>query len=126
MKIIAFSLFFTTLLSLWFYPAATPILGLVALLFSLAISVQPIFEKHKQVENSRSKIFKEIVILILTISLVIIIGGIAGLLVGRVAGAYVEVHWQGFGMAAGFVSAILVSFAIGYTVRWGAGKLGKG
>jgi len=43
----------------------------------------------------------------------------------NVAGAYVEVRWQGVGMAAGFIAAIFVSFAVGYAVRWGMGKLSR-
>jgi uncharacterized protein (DUF849 family) len=44
----------------------------------------------------------------------------------NVAGAYVEVRWQGFGMAAAFIAAILVSFVVGFAVRWGLEKLNRG
>ena len=116
-------LLLATLLSLWFYPVFTSALGLMTLLSSIAMSIQSIFEKHRQAENSRPKITREIVILLLTLLLVVIVGGIVGLFAGRYAGAYVESRWQGFGMAAGLASAISVSFAIGYAVRWGVGSL---
>jgi hypothetical protein len=112
--------------SLWFYPFATPALGVAFLLFTFAISILPIIEKHKTSENPRQKIIREVARMMLTLMLVLVIGGVAGLLAGQVAGAYVEIRWQGFGMAAGLVSALIVSFAVGYAVRWGVGKLGGG
>jgi hypothetical protein len=122
---IAFVLLLITFLSLWLYPSATPALGIASLLFTLAVSIQSIFKKHEASENPRPKIAKDVWILVITMLLVIVLGGIVGLLAGKYAGEYIESRWQGFGMAAGFVSAILVGFAIGYAVKWGVGKLGK-
>lgn len=107
-----------TLLSLWYFPYATPALGIASLLFSLAIAILFIFEKHKQAENPHSKITKDILVLIFTLLLIIFLSGLAGMF----ANHYVSLR---FGAVAGFVSAILVSFAVGFAVRWGVGKLSR-
>lgn len=119
-------LLFATLFSLWLYPSATSALGITFLLLTLLKSISSAIEKHKTSENPRQKIIREVARMLLTLMLVLVLGGVVGLLAGKYAGAYVEVRWQGFGMAAGLASAIIVSFAIGYMVRWGVGKLGGG
>jgi fructose-specific phosphotransferase system IIC component len=133
LPIISVIFLLAAILSLWFYPFMTPALGVAALLFSLAASIQSIFERYKYAENPpldarrvNFKMIREVGILILVILVIIFLGGLAGLFAAQVAGAYVEVRWQGFGMAAGFISAIVVSFLIGYTVKWGVGKLVRG
>ena len=105
-----------TLLSLWLFPSATPALGTASLLFSLAISIHAIFEKHKGTENARPKITKDMLVLTLTILLIAFLGGIAAML----ANFYVSLS---FGAVVGLVSAVVVSFLIGYVVRKGMGRL---
>jgi hypothetical protein len=118
MNTIAFLLFTTLIGSMWLLPSATPILGIGMLLFSLAIAISSIFKKHKQTENSHSKIAKDVLILVTTLLLIIFLGGLAGMFANYYASPR-------FGAVVGFVSAIAVSFVVGYWVRWGIGKLGR-
>ena len=104
-----------TLLSLWFYPTATPALGTASLLSSLAIAIHTIFEKHKGTESARSKILKEVGVIVFTLIIVIFLGGIAAML----ANTYVSLS---FGAVVGLVSALVVSFAVGYFVKKGMGR----
>ncbi len=62
---------------------------------------------------------------LLIILVVVVIGGIAGLFAGRFVGVYVESRWNGMGIIVGFISAIITSFAVGYVVKRGVGKLGS-
>jgi len=80
------------------------------LLFSLAIAISSIFKKHKQAENPRPKIAKDILILVITLLLIIFLGGLAGIFANQYANPR-------------FVSAIAASLAVGYLVKMGAGKL---
>lgn len=98
--------------SLWLFPTTTPALGIASLLFSLAISIHAIFEKHKGTENPRSKIAKDTLVLILTLLLMAFLGGIAAML----ANVQVGMRW---GEVAGLISAIAASFVVGYLVRTG-------
>jgi amino acid transporter len=118
MNLILLILFIALIASLWLYPIATPVLGIVFLLFSLAMAISAIFKKHKQSENPRAKIAKDVLVLVITLLLIIFLGGLAGMF----ANQYTSPH---FGVIVGFVSAILTSFAVGYAVRWGVGKLGR-
>jgi hypothetical protein len=104
------------LLSLWLYPSATPALGLASLLFSLALSTYTITQTHKGTENARPKILKEAGVIVLTILLITFLGGLAAMLTN----SYVS---PSFGVTLGFVSAIAVSFIIGYAVKKGMGRL---
>ncbi len=99
-----------------FYPAITPALGTVSLLFSLALSIHAIFEKHKGTENPRPQILKDVGVIVLTLIIIIFFGGIAAML----ANFYVSLS---FGAVVGLVSAVAVSFLIGYMVRKGMGRL---
>jgi hypothetical protein len=105
-------------ISLWRFPLATPVLGIAFLLFSLAIAVSSIYKKHKQTENLRPKIVKDLLILILTLLFAIFLGGLAGTVVNQYAGLY-------FGVVAGVFFALAASFAAGYLVRWGMAKVVK-
>ncbi len=71
------------------------------------------------------KVTRDILILAITLLLAVLLGGMVSQSAANIAGAYVEVRWQGLGMAAGFIAAILVSFAVGFAVRWGMGKLSR-
>jgi len=116
MNILALLLFSAFIGSMWLLPSATPILGVVLILFSLAIAISSIVKKHKQVENPCPKIAKDVLIFVLTLLLFIFFGGLAGLF----ANHYASLR---FGAVVDFVSAIAASFAVGYLVKMGAGKL---
>lgn len=115
MHISSMVLLFFTLIFLWRFPSAAIFLTLTSLVISLALASSFIFKKHKQSENSRLKIIKEILVLLLTILLAMFLGG----MVGMYANHYVT---QRFGIIAGILSALAVSFAAGHTVYWGIGK----
>ena len=112
MNIIAILLFIVLIGSMWLFPTATPALGITLLLFILAIATSSIFKKHEQAENPRPKIAKDILILVITLLLILFLGG----LVGMYANYYASPR---FGVIAGFVSAIAASFAVGYLVKKG-------
>jgi F0F1-type ATP synthase assembly protein I len=105
--------------SMWQFPSAGPALSIVFLLFTLSMAVSSIFKKHKTSDNPRSKIAKDVLILVVTLLLIIFLGGLAGL----IANYYARPR---FGIAVGFISAIVVSFLVGYLVNKGAGKIFKG
>ena len=109
-------LLLATLLSLWLFPSATSVLGLASLLFSLALSIHTIIQTHKGTENARPKILKEVGVMVLTLIIVIFLGGIAVML----ANTYVS---PSFGAVVGLVSALGVSLVIGYAVKKGIGRL---
>jgi uncharacterized membrane protein YedE/YeeE len=109
-------LIFTVFWSALYSPSTMPIFVIAALLFSLGISIHFILEKHKGVENQRQKITRDILILIVMFTSVILIGGWAGLWAGQQAEGR-------FGAAVGVMAALAVSFALGYLVRKGMRKL---
>jgi hypothetical protein len=116
MKIISLLLFIVFIVSMWLIPIATSALGIALILFSLAIAISSIFKKHKQAENPRPKIAKDVFILVVTLLLILFLGGLTGLF----ANYYVSSR---FGVIVGFVSAIAVSFAVGYLVNRGVGRI---
>jgi hypothetical protein len=104
------------LLSLWLYPISSVVLGSISLLFSLVFSTYTIYTKHKGTEHARAKILKEVGVMILTLVIVLFLGGTAAML----ANYQVGMRW---GELAGLVSAIGASFAVGYFVRKGMGAI---
>jgi hypothetical protein len=108
-----------------FLPAALPALGMICILLAFATGTLFIIEKHKRQEHARRRIAMDISILAITLLLAVLLSGMVSRFAANVTGAYVEVRWQGFGMAAGFIAAILVSFAVGYAVNRAAGKLSR-
>ncbi|MBV6402124.1 MAG: hypothetical protein CNIPEHKO_02430 [Anaerolineales bacterium] len=115
MKFIALLLLIVMLLSIRLFPTLTFILGGLFLFFSLALGIISIFMKHKQSENPRIKIVKEILVLIFTLALAMLLGGMAGMYANHYAA-------QRFGIIPGILSALVASFVIGYIVRWGIGR----
>ena len=101
-----------------FFPAAVPALGMASLLVTLSLSVASIVGKHAQSEHRRFKIAKDALVFVATFSLVVFLGGVAALLVNYYASLR-------FGTGAGFVSAMGASFAVGYLVKSGVGRLAK-
>jgi len=114
MNILALLLFIALIGSIWLLPSATPMLGIAMLLFVIS----SIFKKHKQAENPRSKIAKDVLILVITFLLITFLGGLTGMF----ANYYASLR---FGAVVGFVSAIAASFVVGYFVRRGMGKFSR-
>jgi len=115
LPLIPILLLLAILLSLWLFPAATPKLGTASLLFSLTLSTYTILEKHKGTENARPKILKEVGVMVLTLLIIIFLGGLAAMLTNF----YVSLS---FGEVVGLVSALCVSLVIGYVVKKGMGR----
>ena len=104
------------IVSFFFYPAIPGWVGFLYLLFYLSMAISSIFNKHKGSGNQRSKIVKDVLKLVITLILIIFLGGLAGLF----ANSYASLR---FGAVAGFVSAIAVSLVMGYLVQKGMGRL---
>lgn len=113
--LITILLFVFFIFSIWEFPAATPVLGILLLLAGLAISIFAIFEKHKESESPRVKIARDVSILVITLLLIIFFGGLAALF----ANYYVTLR---FGTMIGFLAAIAASFLVGYLIRKGMGR----
>ena len=90
---------FAALLLLILFPAISPILGAIYLLLSLTLSTYTIYTKHAGTEHARAKILKEVGVMVLTLVIVLLLGGIASIL----ANYQVGMRW---GTVAGLVSAI--------------------
>jgi hypothetical protein len=99
-----------------FSPSLTLYFVIAAILCSLAISISSILEKHKGAENAREKITRDILILIVIFALVLLIGGGIGFWAGKQAEGQ-------FGAVVAVISALAVSFAVGYLVQKGMRKL---
>ena len=112
-----FSIFLllAALLSPWLFPSVTFVIGLASLLLSLAFSTYTVIQKHRGTEHARAKILKEAGLLVLTLILVIFLGGLASML----ANYQVGIRW---GEIAGLVSALAASFMVGYLVKKGVTK----
>src|SRR5688500_14251095 len=109
-------LIFTVAGSALVSPSTMPIFVISTILFSLAISIHFILEKHQGAENQRQKITRDVLILIVMFTSVILIGGWMGLWAGQQAEGR-------FGAVVGVMAALAVSFAVGYLVRRGMRKL---
>ena len=116
MKWINLVLFLIALISVWVIPTFAYIFVLISLLFSLALSTYTIHNKHKGTEHARAKILKEVGVMILTLVIVLFLGGTAAMLANYQVGIRL-------GEVAGLVSAIGASFVVGYFVRKGIGIL---
>jgi len=116
MKWINLVLFLIALISVWVIPTFAYIFVLISLLFCLALSTFTIYNKHKETEHARAKILKEMGVMIITLVIILFLGGTAAML----ANYQVGIRW---GEVAGLVSAIAVSFAVGYLVRKGMGAI---
>lgn len=110
MNIIAILLFIVLIGSIWVFPTAAPALVITFLLFSLAIAISSIFKRYKQTENPRFKIAKDIMILLITLLLILFLGGLAGMYANYFANPR-------FGALIGFISAMGASFTVGYLVK---------
>jgi len=113
--LIALFLLVAIIISSWQSPSLAGIFSIILLLFTLAIAISSIFEKHKYTENPPQKIVKDVVIFVLTLLLIIFLGGLAGMFANQYANPR-------FGAVVGFVTAMAASLAVGYLVKMGAGK----
>jgi hypothetical protein len=116
-----------------FLPAVLLPLGILLVLLVFAFSFAVMKERYQtqyqrgeitqsEMRSRKRKGFAALgAILLLTILFGVWISGWVSGLVGNV----VEVRWVGWGSVAALVSAILVSFAVGFAVRWGVGKLSR-
>jgi hypothetical protein len=124
-----YSLLLSTLLLLaifaasLFLPSALPALGVICFLLAFVTGAAFIIERHKGHELMRRKVTRDILVLAITLLLAILLGGMASRFAANVTGAYVEVRWLGVGRLARLVSAIVVSFTVGYAVNRAAGKI---
>ena len=109
-------LLIATFLSLWLYPPSTLVLAVITLLFSLGTAIYSIFDKHKGSENSKTKIAREMLILMVTLLLIVFLGGLAGLF----ANSYISPR---FGTTIGVLSALVTSFIVGYVVNKSFGRM---
>ncbi|MCB9110399.1 MAG: hypothetical protein H6634_04040 [Anaerolineales bacterium] len=107
-----------TLLSLFLYLHVSIMLGITSILFAFSLSTYKIYTKHVESEHARTKILKEVGVMVLTLVIILFLGGIAAML----ANAQVSVRW---GEVAGILSAIGASFGVGYIVRVGVGRFGR-
>lgn len=101
-------------LSFWVNSFLASIFGMVTLFLSLALSIYATYTKHKRTENARPQILKDVGLLVLTLIIVLFLGGIAAIL----ANYQVGMRW---GEVAGIVSALGASFGVGFLVRKGGG-----
>ncbi|MCK6567046.1 MAG: hypothetical protein L6Q45_05040 [Anaerolineales bacterium] len=81
-------------------------------MFSFALSTHTIIRKYKGTDRACAKILKEVGVMVLTLAIIIFLGGIAAML----ANYQVGLRW---GEAAGFASAIVASILVGFLVRKG-------
>lgn len=102
--------------SVLFSPSLTWAFVIPMFIFSLILSISSILKKHKGSENQRQKITRDVLILITMFIVVFLIGGWAGLWVGKQAEGR-------FGAAVAVISALAVSFAVGYLIRKAMRKL---
>ena len=119
LPVVSILLLGVTLLSFVLYLTISPILVMLSSLLTLSLSTYAIYTKHTGTEHARAKIIKEVGIMVFTLIAVIFLSGIASML----ANAQVSLRW---GEVAGIVSAIGASFGVGYLVRAGMGRLGRG
>ena len=98
------------------FPTISPILAMTSLFLSLTLSTYTIIQKHKGTEYARAKILKEVGVMVLTLVIILFLGGIASMLVN----VQVGMRWD---TVAGLVSAIAASFVVGYLVRMGMGRV---
>ncbi len=116
MKHFNLALVLITIIAIWVIPTYAYILVILSLLLSLALSTYTIYTKHAGTEHARANILKEAGVMVITLVIVLFLGGIASML----ANAQVGIRW---GTVAGLVSAIAASFVVGYLVRVGMGRV---
>ena len=116
-----------------FLPAVLLPLGILLVLLVFAFSFAMMKEKYQtQYQRGeitqpemRGKMRKGFAVLSAILLLTILLGVWVSGWVSGLAGNVVEVRWNGWGSVVALASAILASFAVGYLVRWGVGKLSR-
>jgi len=126
-----------TLLALFgvglFLPSILLPLGIALILLVFAFSFAVMKEKYQtqyqrgEITQSemRGKTRKGFALLAAALLLTILLGVWVGGWAAGLAGSAVEIRWSGWGSAAALASAILASFAVGYAVSRGVGKLSR-
>ena len=123
------------LASLFFWPALSSPLGMAVLVLAVGIAIVFTVRRHwnayKNGELTRTQLTRKIAVdvlgILITISLISFLGGLAGQYVGFLAGNAAEVRWPGVGAVVGIIAAILSAFVVGFGVRflmgWTWGRL---
>ena len=126
-----------TLLTLFgvglFLPAILLPLGILLVLlvftFSFAVMKEKYQTQHQRGEitqsEMRGKTRKGFAVLVAVLLFTILLGVWVSGWVSGLVGNVVEVRWAGWGSVVALASAILASFAVGFAVRWGMGKLSR-
>ena len=120
---------------MFFWPALSSSLGLAVLILAVGIAILFTIRKHWNSYQagvlSRTQLTRNIAIdvlgIFITISLISLLGGLAGQYVGFLAGNAAEVRWPGVGAVVGIIVAIISAFVVGFGVRllmgWTWGRL---
>ena len=123
------------LASLFFWPALSSPLGMAVLVLAVGIAIVFTVRRHwnayKNGELTRTQLTRKIAVdvlgILITISLISFLGGLAGQYVGFLAGNAAEVRWPGVGAVVGIIAATLSAFVVGFGVRmlmgWTWGRL---
>jgi len=126
-----------TLLALFgvglYLPAVLLPLGIALVLLVFAFSFALMRKKYQTQHQSgeitqpemRNKMRKGFAVLVAALLLAILFGVWVSGWVSGLVGNVVEVRWAGWGSLAALASAILASFAVGYLVSQGVGKLSR-
>lgn len=127
--IISTSLLLTLLASIFLMPNLVGIVAITILVLGLGFSIT--FTIHRNytafisAEITREKMNRTIAIDLLALVLIILLAGIASRSVTTYTGIFAESRWHGLGFLVGFIAAILVSFAVGFGMRWVTRKITK-
>ena len=78
--IVLLALSLLSIVFFWISPLLTSIFGMLSMFFTLALSTYAIYTKHAGTEHARAKILKEVGMMVLTLVIVIFLGGIASML----------------------------------------------
>jgi len=116
-----------------FLPAVLLPLGITLVLLVFAFSFALMRKKYQtQYQRGeitqpemRNKVRKGFAVLSAILLLTILLGVWVSGWVSGLAGNVVEVRWNGWGSLAALASAILTSFAVGYLVSRGVGKISR-
>jgi len=116
-----------------FLPAILLPLGILLVLLVFAFSFAVMKEKYQtQYQRGeitqpemRNKVRKGFAVLVAVLLLTILLGVWVSGWVSGLAGNVVEVRWAGRGSLVALAAAILASFAVGYLVSRGVGKISR-
>ncbi len=123
MKLIPFFLLLVLLLSMWFLPSATPVLGIILILFSLSLAFFSIFRKHHtaylQGKLTRAAFLRNILLDMFGIVLAVVLAGLLGRYLAEVIARPIDNNAAR--VIAGMILGLLVGVGVGLFVNraWG-------